>query len=100
MENYRWVWVLLKWLLLLGAPLLLLAMFTMQNLSRTTGLSMNLGVGAVELDHAWPVPCLMAVTFLLGFFIGEVHARISSWRGTGSSFDSAPSLKRSEDDWV
>lgn len=98
--NYRWLWVFLKWLLLLGTPALVLAMFTVQNLDRTTGLSLNLGVGAVELEQAWPVPALLFVTFLGGFLVGEVHARVSAWRSGRAAAGSMSSPRASDDDWV
>lgn len=97
--NYRWVWVLLKWLLLLGVPATLLTFFVMQNLDRTSNLSLNLGVGAWELEQAWPVPALLALTFGLGFVMGEVHARVSAWR-SGRTPAAISTGRSSDDDWV
>ena len=98
--NYRWLWVVLKWLVLLGTPALLLTLFTVQNMARTTQLSLNMGVGAVELTEAWPLPALLGVTFLIGFLIGELHARLSAWRSGRSPGGLAPSARAADDDWV
>ena len=97
--NYRWVWVLLKWLLLLGVPLFVLSAFVMQNLDRTSQLSLDLGLFAFELKQAWPIPALLASAFGLGFVIGEVHARVAAWR---KGRISAPMSvgHSSDDDWV
>ena len=96
------MWKALKWLLLLGVPLLLLSMFTFQNLDRTTGLSLNLGVFAFELEHAWPVPCLVLTSFFAGWFSGELSARIRAWNKgrIRAHVKLDGGISAGDDDWV
>lgn len=58
----------LKWLLVVLALLTIVA-FTMQNMSRTTGLSLNLGLWAWKLREPVAVPALLWGSFGVGLVV-------------------------------
>jgi uncharacterized integral membrane protein len=47
-------------------------LFVVQNASRTTQLSLNLGFAAWQLQDPVPVPALIAVAFATGFLLSAV----------------------------
>lgn len=49
-------------------------LFTLQNLSRVTGLSLSLGLWGVQLAAPLPVPYLLWIAFGLGILLGSVWA--------------------------
>jgi uncharacterized integral membrane protein len=55
--------------LLTGA---VITLFVVQNASRTTQLSLNLGFAAWQLAEPLPVPALIGVAFGLGFLLASV----------------------------
>lgn len=61
-----------RWILLVVVLLVvgLLALFTVQNLGRTTDLSIDLWVWAAHLRQPVPVPLLMLGAFALGLLLG------------------------------
>jgi len=61
-----------RWTLLVIVLLLLggLALFTVQNLERSTDLSLDLWVWAGHLQHPQPVPLLLLCAFGLGLVLG------------------------------
>lgn len=63
----RWVWGSL-----VAAVALLVALFAIQNSSRTTQLSLDLGFAAWQLDREVPVPALLGGTLLVGLVVGAV----------------------------
>ena len=74
-------------------PTLLLAFvltaFSMQNLSRTTELSLNLGLGGVQLQAPIPVPALMGICIFAGFILGLLAPPVWRWvRNTSTATDS------------
>ena len=77
----------------------MLSAFVMQNLDRTSQLSLDLGLFAFELKQPWSIPALLCTAFGLGFVIGEVHARISVWRKRRITAPVAVD-RGSDDDWV
>lgn len=73
-------WVALVVVLIVA---LLGTMFTVQNLSRTTDLSLNLWLWAWHLENPLPIPALLWGTFGGGFLMGgmwSILGRMSSGR--------------------
>lgn len=87
-------------LILISLPL---SMFVVQNLERTVPLSLNLGVGGVELTQPMPIPYLLGITLLIGVVFGWVGNSIRRWRKNvrAERADLAPTGDhRPADDWV
>jgi uncharacterized integral membrane protein len=59
----------LKWLAAL-AGILSVVLFVLQNLHRTTQLSLDLGIVAWQLQEPASLPAVIGIAILLGFFVG------------------------------
>ncbi|MCA9492826.1 MAG: hypothetical protein KC621_22990 [Myxococcales bacterium] len=70
-------WVVLVAVLLFGGSA---ALFAVQNSSRTTQLSFDLGVAAWQLSEPVSVPALIAVCVGIGFLLGAVPLGLRSLR--------------------
>lgn len=71
---------LLLRLLVLGTTALVSVAFVVQNMSRTTGLSLNLGFAAWRLADPVAVPVLMGVCFVGGFAVTALFATLRGLR--------------------
>ncbi|MED5372295.1 MAG: hypothetical protein VX899_14845 [Myxococcota bacterium] len=82
-------------LLLVGTPT---ALFWLQNASRVTGLSLNLGFFATQLAQPVSVPVLMAVTLAVGLLMGLILGALFRRRGP-ADLPPIPS-SASQDPWT
>jgi len=81
------------------------ALFTVQNASRTTDLSLDLFVVAYHLDQPQPIPHLLWIAFGAGLLIGGVWGLVSRIGGgsRGREVEEEPegsSYEASDDDWT
>jgi hypothetical protein len=71
----RWVWGGL-----VTVAVAVVVLFAVQNSSRTTQLSLDLGFTAWQLERAVPIPALLGITFLGGLVLGAVPMWVRSLR--------------------
>jgi hypothetical protein len=80
------------------------ALFTVQNSTRTTDLSLDLFVAAYHLQEPQPIPHLLWVAFGLGLVVGGVWGLMgrvgSGGRGSADEEAERSAYSAADDDWT
>lgn len=76
-------------------------LFVVQNRTRTSGLSLNLGFAAFELAQPLPVPVLMLISLGMGLMVGAAWSALRSFGGRRrvSRYEREPVTSGPTDTW-
>jgi hypothetical protein len=81
------------------------ALFTVQNSTRTTDLSLDLFVVAYHLESPQPVPHLLWAAFGIGLLVGGTWGLMGRWglrrdSGEQEASESQTAFNAADDDWT